>query len=188
MKEKGITELSMSFSRRTAANGKIDFGILRTKKLTHFLHWVHDDACTFYTPSTTGYLQTSLLTALSDSGERADVQNQLRDKLDVRAKEVSPGPLVSENKWTDWKPMFANYLSTMLVMNSVPLSYIIRDNDAPDRTSTFPDLLGRRQGSESIDRGIHGRPSVRRLDQPSALSKEQTCQHVSVTQLFLWRK
>ena len=38
MKEKDVTELSTSFSRRTAANGKIDFGILRTKKLMHLLH------------------------------------------------------------------------------------------------------------------------------------------------------
>ena len=38
MNKKDVTELSTSFTRRTATNGKIDFGIRRTKKLTHFLH------------------------------------------------------------------------------------------------------------------------------------------------------
>ena len=62
------------------------------------------------------------------------------DKSDVKAKEASPGPLVSEKKWTDWEPKFANYLSTITGMNGVPLPYIIRDNDALDRTSTLPDF------------------------------------------------
>ena len=140
MNEKDVTELSASFSRRTATNGKIDFGIRRTKKLMHLLHFVQDAARTSYTASTFGYTQATLLSALSVAGERADVIKQIRDKSDVKAKEASPGALVSENKWTDWEPKFVNYLSTMIGMNGVPLSYVIRENDAPDRTSTFPDF------------------------------------------------
>ena len=40
LNEKDILKLSTSFSRRTVANGKIDFGLRRTKKLTQFFHWV----------------------------------------------------------------------------------------------------------------------------------------------------
>ena len=140
MNKKDVTELSASFSRRTTTNGKIDFGIRRTKKLMQLLHWVQDAARTSYAPSITGYTQASLLRAFSIAGERADVRKQLRDKSDVKAKEASPGALVSENKWTDWEPKFINYLSTMIGMNGIPLSYVIRDNDSPDRTSTFPDF------------------------------------------------
>ena len=66
-------------------------------------------------------MQAYLLQVLTDAGERADVRRYLRDKSDVRAKEALPGPLVSENKWKDWEPIFDNYLSTMLGMNGVLL-------------------------------------------------------------------
>ena len=74
MNEKDVNELNTSFSRWTAANGKIDFGIRLTKKLTYFLHRVNNAACILYTPSTTWYVQAYLLAALSDAGERADIQ------------------------------------------------------------------------------------------------------------------
>ena len=70
MNEKDVTELSASFSRRTTTNGKIDFGIRRTKKLMQLLHWVQDAARTSYAPSITGYTQASLLRAFSIAGER----------------------------------------------------------------------------------------------------------------------
>ena len=41
MTEKGITELSASFSRRTVTNGRIHFGIHHTKKLKHMLHHIY---------------------------------------------------------------------------------------------------------------------------------------------------
>ena len=140
MNTEDVTELSTFFSCRIATNGKIDFSIRRTKEVTHFLQWVHNAARTLYTAMTNGYVHASLLSALTDAGERADFCRQLRDKYDVKAKEALPGPLVSENKCTYWEPMVVNYLTTMLGMNSVPLSYVIRDNDEPDRTSTFPDF------------------------------------------------
>ena len=89
---------------------------------------------------TNRYAHASLLAVLTDAGSRSDVYQRLRGKSDVRAKEALPGPLVSENKWTDLEPMSANYLSMMLGMNGVPLSYVIRESYTLDRTSTFPDF------------------------------------------------
>ena len=109
MNEKDVTELSASFSRRTNTNGRIAFGIRRTKKLMHLLHWVHDATRCSYSPSLDGYTQASFLAALSVAGERADVRCQIKEKSDVKAKEASPGPLISENKWTEWEPKFKNY-------------------------------------------------------------------------------
>ena len=98
LNEKDILELSTSFSRRTVTNGKIDFGLRRTKKLTQFLHWVQDAARTSFVASTNGYVQASLLVALNHDGDRSDVRQQFKLRSDVRAKEASPGALVSENK------------------------------------------------------------------------------------------
>ena len=40
--EKEIDTLSTSFSSRTVANGRINFGLRRTKKIKFLLHWVQD--------------------------------------------------------------------------------------------------------------------------------------------------
>ena len=55
----------------------------------------------------------------------------------AKAKVASPGPLMSENKWTDWEPKFVNYLSTMIGMDEFPLWYVIRDNGDPDRDGPY---------------------------------------------------
>lgn len=81
MKENNITELSTSFGRRTVTNDRIDFGIRRTNNLIHLLHWVQDAWCVLYTPSTDRYDQASLLTALTVTGERADVRKIMKRKI-----------------------------------------------------------------------------------------------------------
>ena len=132
LKEKDISELSESFSRRTQANGRIDFGIRRTKKMKFMLHWVHDFYRTSLNPSTEGLNQVSFLQAITVAGERSDVRRQLKEQSVAKAKVASPGPLQSENKWTDWEPKFENYLSTIIGMDGFPLSYVIRDDEAPN--------------------------------------------------------
>ena len=54
----------------------------------------------------------------------------------VKSKEASPGPLESESKWHEWENKFENYLSTLLGVDKVPLSYVIRENDAPPTAGT----------------------------------------------------
>ena len=131
--EKDITELSESFGRRTVTNGRIDFGIRRTKRLKFMMHWVQDFYRVSMIPTTDGLDQATFLTAITVAGQRADVRKQMKDQQDEKAKVASPGPLISESKWTDWEPKFINYLSSLLGMNGIPLSYVIRENDQPDR-------------------------------------------------------
>ena len=133
LNEKDITEMSESYSKRTTTAGKIDFGIRRTKRLKFMMHWVHDFYRVSSIPTTVGLDHAGFLAAIAVAGQRADVRKQLKDQSNEKAKVASPGPLVSENKWTEWEPKFSNYLSTLMGMNGIPLSYVIRDNDAPDR-------------------------------------------------------
>ena len=71
------------------------------------------------------------------AGERAEVRRFLKEQSDAKAKEFTPGPLVSDNKWANWEPKFKNYLLTMVDMDGTPLSYIIRENDTPGVASKF---------------------------------------------------
>eukprot|EP00957_Ditylum_brightwellii_P101640 7745963-Ditylum_brightwellii.AAC.1 len=71
--------MATDFAGRTIANGQMNFGMKRTKRLKAFLHW----------------LDTALQQEL--------VQKAMKDQTDTKAKESSPGPLDSENKWTYWE-------------------------------------------------------------------------------------
>ena len=61
----------------------------------------------------------------------------MNDDSDSNEKEETPGPLKSELVWTEWKPKFVNYLSTILGVNGITLSYVIRENEEPNREGPF---------------------------------------------------
>ena len=94
LKEKDITNLSNSFGRRTEKNGKIDFGIRRTKKLKFMLHWTQDFARISKVPTIIGLTESQFLVEINTTGERTDVRKLLREQSDAKAKVASPGPLV----------------------------------------------------------------------------------------------
>ena len=100
------------------------------------VHWVQDFYRVSKIPTTAGLNTADFLSVLTVAGEQADVRKLLHDQSDKKAKVVSPGSLVSENKSVEREPKFTNYLSTLISMNGIPLSYVIRENDAPDRTTT----------------------------------------------------
>ena len=57
--------------------------------------------------------------------------------MDTISKAADPGKFKDEKKWPDWEPAFVNYLSTIPGVRGVPLSYVIRENDAPDHEMDF---------------------------------------------------
>ena len=130
---KDITELSASFGRRTLLNGRIIFGSRKTKKLKSLVCWVKDFQRISLTPHIDGQDELSFLSSLTVASGRDEVRQMMKNAQDVKAKEASPGPLVSETKWNEWEPAFENYLSNIMGFNGVPLSYVIRENAQVDR-------------------------------------------------------
>ena len=61
----------------------------------------------------------------------------------VISKAASLGPLKSEAEFHEWEPKLLNYLSTILGVAEIPLSYIPRENEASDRDSPFADFVER---------------------------------------------
>ena len=55
-------------------------------------------------------------------------------KAKTIVESAKPGQLTLETKWHDWKPIFINFLCSIPGRDGVPLSYVIRTNDAPDPT------------------------------------------------------
>ena len=139
--EKDIQNLSHSFASRTAANGRIIFGLRKTKRLKNLIHWVQDFGRCLLTANTTGYTQTTFLAALKLSGERNNVRKLMEQQSNVKSKAATPGPLKSEVEFHEWEPKLLNYLSTILGVAGIPLSYVPRDNEAPDRIGPFADFI-----------------------------------------------
>lgn len=136
--ESDITELVSSMRGRPAAD-RITMGMRKIKKLRAIIHWVKDFRRISEPPSIDGLDRDSFNDALDIAARRHEIRKQQMDD-DGTLKEASPGPLSSELKWQEWEEAFQNYLSCIYGVDGVPLVYVIRENDSPDRNTVFSDF------------------------------------------------
>ncbi|KAI2491295.1 hypothetical protein MHU86_23277 [Fragilaria crotonensis] len=133
MKEKDIRDLADSYVRRTVADGRTIFGLKRTRYLIGLIHWVQDFARVGETPSLDGIEDAVQFKAVLDiASYRADVRKVEKEQSDTVSKAADPGKFKNERKWPEWEPAFVNYLSTLPGVNGVPLSYVVREKEAPE--------------------------------------------------------
>ena len=138
--EVDIRDMAESFSKRSPANTRIIFGMRRIKWLIAMMHWAQD------------FKRCSLVPVLDDinnadefkevlqvSAQRATLRKTDTDQVDTISKAADPGKFKDEKKWPDWEPAFVNYLSTIPGVEGIPLSYVVRANDAPDHQTEFGD-------------------------------------------------
>ena len=139
MKEKDIRDLAESYSRRTLADGRAIFGLRRIRYMIGLVHWVQDFGRIGEAPTREGIDDAvTFRDTLDEAYQRADVRKIERDQSDTVSKAADPGKFKDERKWPEWEPAFANYLSTIPGVNGIPLSYVIRENENPDRTMEYP--------------------------------------------------
>lgn len=138
MSEKDIRDLADSYTRRTVADGRSIFGSRRTRYLTGLIHWVQDYERIGEQPTIDGIVGAAeFRAALTEANRRANVRKVEKDQSDTVSKAADPGKFKDERKWSIWEPAFANYLSTIPGVNGIPLSYVIRELEAPNRTAEF---------------------------------------------------
>ena len=149
--EVDIRDMAESFLKRSPANTRIIFGMRCIKWLIAMMHWAQD------------FKRCSLVPVLDDINnadefkevlqvvaQRAALQKTDTDQVDTISKAADPGKFKDEKKWPDWEPAFVNYLSTIPGVEGVPLSYVVRANDAPDHQTDF--------GDDFISRSVAGAP------------------------------
>lgn len=134
-----IDAMAKSFASRPATGGRIIFGTNRTKWLKALLHWVQDFSRISENPTIEGLSETTFKQALRTAESRDKICSTLKSN-DIPS-DASPGPLEREAKWKEWEEKFINYLRLHLGSSGVPLSYVIRENDAPDTTTTHGDYI-----------------------------------------------
>lgn len=141
--EKDITTMSTDFSGRTQVNGRINFGTRRTKKLKSLVHWVQDFYRVSEEPGIVGLSENIFKSQLERALIRSDIRKSMALQTKTAADAASPGPLESEKQWKQWEEKFCNYARTHIGTNGIPLSYIIRENEEPDRVTEHPDFISR---------------------------------------------
>ena len=142
LSEKDITTMSSSFSNRTANNGRIIFGTKRTKLLKATIHWVQDFFRISSTPSVVGLSELTFKAELDTSLARASIRENMSKNTSCNSDAANPGALKSEKDWKQWEEKFTNYTGSYIGANGIPLSYVIRENDAPaDLNDEYPDFI-----------------------------------------------
>ena len=123
--KKDINSMASKYASRTQLEGKIHFGIRRTKLLKALVHWIQDFYCVSETPKIDNLTQVTFKDALQIALVRANIRKSIKDDTSTSADAASPGPLESERKWKQWEEKFLNYTRSHLGANGIPLSYVI---------------------------------------------------------------
>ena len=119
--KKDISDLDYSYSKRTAADGRLTFGLQRTKHLKSMIHWVQEFSRVSKMPNIDDLDEAPLRVAFGVSAQRSTIRNQeAKDSSSVSSK-ASHGKLKDDRKWNEWITGFENILSTILGVNGVPL-------------------------------------------------------------------
>ena len=139
MTDKDIRDLSESYGRRTAADGRFIFGIRRIKYLIGMVHWVQDFERVGEIASLDEFMDSPLAfrNALDVAFDRAAVRKIEKEQSDTVSKAADPGKFKDERKWPEWEPAFANYLSTIPGVKGVPLSYVVREKEEAEAGATY---------------------------------------------------
>ena len=139
--EKDISSMAGGFASRTVQDGRINFGLRRTKLTKALVHWVQDFYRVSETPSITGLNEVTFKGQLERALARAEIRKALKSQTSTSAGAASPGPLESEKMWKQWEEKFINYTRSHIGANGIPLSYVIRENDDPDSNGDYPDFI-----------------------------------------------
>ena len=88
--EKDIRDMADEFGKRTQANGRIVFGLGRTKKLTGVMHWVQDCHRASDIPNHENFDEETMYAALS----LAQIRKSVIELVTTNSKAADPGKFI----------------------------------------------------------------------------------------------
>ena len=144
MAESDIKDIADDYSARPRTGNNpqnIQFGMRRIKKLKALVHWTQDFARINKMPTIQNMTGREFQSQLDRASERAKVRKALVDQSETSSKEASPGELKSEKQWIEWETKFHNFLSCLIGVAGVPLSYVTREKEQPDNGSTYDTFI-----------------------------------------------
>ena len=96
--EKDVSDLEYSYSKRTVADGRLIFGLQRTKRLKSMIHWVQDFARVSDRPNIDDLDEASFRAALGVAVQRSTTRKQEAKEASSVSSEASPGKLKDDRK------------------------------------------------------------------------------------------
>ena len=133
-----IRDMAESFSKRSPAANRINFGMRRITWLIAMMHWCQDhQRCSEESDIADFANADAFKEALQVSAQRALLRKNNSDQVDMISKAANPGKFKNEKKWPHWEPAFVNYLSTIHGVKGITLSYVVRANEDPDHKTDF---------------------------------------------------
>ena len=95
-------------------------------------------------PSIVGLSEVTFKSQLHRALARDEVRANLKSQTKTIAGAASPRPLKNEREWKQWEEKFNNYCASHLGAFGIPLSYVIRDDDAPATNhDDYPEFIHR---------------------------------------------
>ena len=131
--EKDIRDMADEFGKRTQVNGRIIFGLGRTKRLNGVMHWIQDCYRTNDVPDNNNFD----IHVLAEAQSRALIRKSDIDLVDTNTKAADPGKFKDERKWPEWEKAFVNYLSVIPGVNGIPLAYVVRESEVVDEEAEY---------------------------------------------------
>ena len=95
------------------------------------IHGVQDFARVSKKPNIDDLDEASFRAALGVAAHRSTIQKQDVKYATSVSSKAFPGKLKDNRKWNEWITGFENMLSTILGVNEVPLSYVVKENPEP---------------------------------------------------------
>jgi hypothetical protein len=130
---KDTSFLAKRLGERTAAVGRINFGMRRTNLLKGASHWAHAFRRISRRPTLDGAADADAFRILTETArQRAAIRKHNAEAPDGLSKAADPGKWKRAKDWTAWSRGLMNCLSTMQGQDGVPLSYVVRENELPD--------------------------------------------------------
>jgi hypothetical protein len=137
VKEKGLRDMIESLEKRTADNGRVSFGLARANRMYGLLCYVHD--CDRVNEQ---YEEDEItVQSLNQHIQFAEVRKGMSDHEDTHAKTASPGQFKDEKNWIPWHSALEVYLSGIIGIAGIPLTYVIRANEEGDYVSEFDNFV-----------------------------------------------
>ena len=92
-------------------------------------------------PSIVGLNEETFKASLRAAEVRDGIRKSLKGQALPNAEDT--GVFKAEKHWKEWKERFVNYTRCHIGALGVPLSYVIRENDAADVTGTHTDFINK---------------------------------------------
>ena len=137
--ERDISDLEKSYAKCPGKSVGMLFGLQRTKKIKSLMHWVQDFTRVDKVPTFKELDKESFTRAIAVLVHRELIWSKESKDASAVSAEASPGKLKDERKWAEWIAGFENMPSTILGVNGVTFSYVIREKEAtePEGHDTF---------------------------------------------------